>query len=90
MNHFEWKDYTKEDTALVASWLNADAVRMTGMDEGFDAFHQYWKNESSPERGEYFSTKLVSENGHLFAARTVRRWRALPWVRSVKRSACRS
>ena len=67
MNHFEWKDYTKEDTALVASWLNADAVRMTGMDEGFDAFHQYWKNESSPERGEYFWSKLVSENGHPFA-----------------------
>ena len=67
MNHFEWKDYTKEDTALVASWLNADAVRMTGMDEGFDAFHQYWKNESSPERGEYFWSKLVSGNGHPFA-----------------------
>ena len=67
MNRFDWQDYTHEHAALVASWLNADAVRMTGMDEGFDAFHQYWKNESSPERGEYFSTKLVSENGHLFA-----------------------
>lgn len=67
MNHFEWKDYTKEDTALVDSWLDTDAVCMTGIDEGFDAFHQYWKNESSPERGEYFSTKLVSENGHPFA-----------------------
>ncbi len=67
MNHFEWKDYTKKDTVLVDSWLDADTVRMTGMDEGFDAFHQYWKNESSPERGEYFWSKLVSENGHPFA-----------------------
>ncbi|MBR6427126.1 MAG: N-acetyltransferase [Clostridia bacterium] len=67
MNHFEWQDYTKEDAALVDSWLDADTVRMTGMDEGFDAFHQYWKNESSPERGEYFWSKLVSENGHPFA-----------------------
>ncbi len=67
MNHFEWKDYTKKDTALVDSWLDADTVRMTGMDEGFDAFHQYWKHESSPERGEYFWSKLVSENGHPFA-----------------------
>ena len=67
MNRFDWQDYTHEHTALEASWLNADAVRMTGMDEGFDAFHQYWKNESSPERGEYFWSKLVSENGHPFA-----------------------
>ena len=67
MNHFEWQDYTKEDAALVDSWLDADAVRLTGLDEGFDAFHQYWKNESCSERGKHFSTKLVSENGHTFA-----------------------
>ena len=67
MNRFDWQDYTHEHTALEASWLNAETVRATGLHEGFDAFHQYWKNESSPERGEYFSTKLVSENGHLFA-----------------------
>ena len=52
MNYFEWKDYTKEDTALVASWLNADAVRMTGMDEGFDSFFRYWETELKPECGE--------------------------------------
>ena len=67
MDRFDWQDYTREHAALVDSWLDADAVRMTGMDEGFDAFHQYWKNESSPERGEYFWSKLVSENGHPFA-----------------------
>ena len=67
MDRFDWRDYTHEHAALVASWLNADTVRTTGLDEGFDAFHQYWKNESSPERGEYFWSKLVSENGHPFA-----------------------
>ena len=67
MDRFDWQDYTHEHAALVASWLNADTVRTTGLDEGFDAFHQYWKNESSPERGKYFWSKLVSENGHPFA-----------------------
>ena len=44
MDRFDWQDYTHEHAALVASWLNADTVRTTGLDEGFDAFHQYWKN----------------------------------------------
>jgi RimJ/RimL family protein N-acetyltransferase len=67
MDNYNWQNYTREHAALVDSWLDADAVRATGLDEGFDTFHQYWENESSPERGEYFSTKLVSENGHPFA-----------------------
>ncbi len=62
MNHFDWQDYRCEHAALVDSWLDADTVRMTGMDEGFDSFCQYWKKESKPERGEYFWSKLVSEN----------------------------
>ena len=62
MDCFNWQDYTHEYVALVDSWLDADAVRMTGMDEGFDSFCQYWKKESKPERGEYFWSKLVSEN----------------------------
>ena len=67
MDRFEWQDYTCEHAALVASWLDADAVRMTGMDEGFDGFYRYWKKESKPERGEYFWSKLVSENGRPIA-----------------------
>ena len=63
-----WRDYTKEDTALVDSWLDADAVRLTGLDEGFDEFCRYWENESDPVRGEYFRCKIVSENPRPFAA----------------------
>ena len=67
MDRFDWQDYTLEHAALVDSWLDADAVRMTVLDEGFDSFFRYWETESKPERGEYFSTKLVSENRHPFA-----------------------
>lgn len=62
-----WRDYTKEDAALVDSWLDADAVRLTALDEGFDEFRRYWENESDPARGEYFRCKLVSENTRPFA-----------------------
>ena len=68
MDHFEWQDYTKEYAALVDSWLDADAVRLTGLDEGFDEFCRYWENESDPARGEYFRCKIVSENQRPFAA----------------------
>ena len=67
MDRFDWQDYTREHAALVDSWLDANAVRMTGLDESFDSFFRYWERESIRERGEYFSTKLVSENGHPFA-----------------------
>ena len=63
-----WRDYTKEDAALVDSWLDADAVRLTGLDEGFDEFCRYWENESDPARGEYFRCKIVSEDNRPFAA----------------------
>lgn len=46
----EWQDYTKEYAALVNSWLDADTVRLTGLDEGFEAFYQYWQKESDPVR----------------------------------------
>ena len=68
MDRFEWQDYTKNDAALVDSWLDADAVRLTGLDEGFDEFCQYWENESDPARGEYFRCKIVTENQRPFAA----------------------
>ena len=63
-----WRDYTKEDAALVDSWLDADAVRLTGLDEDFDEFCRYWENDSDPARGEYFRCKIVSENQRPFAA----------------------
>ena len=67
MDRFSWQDYTHEHAALVDSWFDADAIRKTGMDEGFDSFCRYWENESEPERGECFWSKLVSENGRPIA-----------------------
>ena len=67
MTHFDWQDYTKNHAPLVESWLDADTVRLTGLDEGFDEFFRYWRTESDPLRGELFWCKLVSENRHPLA-----------------------
>ena len=68
MNYFCWQDYGPEHAALVDSWLDEEALRATRLDDGFDDFYQYWKQETDPERGEYFRCQLVSEGQRPFAA----------------------
>ena len=64
----QWQDYEPEQAALVNAWLDREAIRDTGLADGFDAFYQYWKNETDPARGESFWCKLVSEEQRPFAA----------------------
>lgn len=57
----QWQDYEPEQAALVNAWLDREAIRYTGLDDGFDAFYQYWKRNSDPVRGENFYCKIVSK-----------------------------
>ncbi len=57
----EWQDYGPEQAVLVNAWLDRDAVRNTGLEDGLDAFYQYWERNSDPARGEIFYCKIVSE-----------------------------
>lgn len=57
----EWEDYGSEQAVLVNAWLDRDAVRNTGLDDGLDAFYQYWERNSDPARGKIFYCKIVSE-----------------------------
>lgn len=40
---YDWIDYSSSYKETVDSWLDEDAVRFTGCDEGFDEYYQYWK-----------------------------------------------
>lgn len=42
---FKWTDYTYKDDELVDSWLDEDAVSLTGLEDGWRAFYDYWANE---------------------------------------------
>ncbi|MBQ4338469.1 MAG: GNAT family N-acetyltransferase [Clostridia bacterium] len=64
---FTWCDYS-ENMAFVEAWLDAHAVRVTGMDDGWRDFYTYWKNEENTVLGENFWCKTVYENGEPFAA----------------------
>lgn len=65
---YNWSDYTKEHAALVESWLDDETRELTGMDDGWDEFYEYWKNVPDMSLGENYWCKIISENGVLFAA----------------------
>ncbi len=43
---FDWKHYSNDDAKLVDSWLDDSAIRETGLDEGWQAFYDYWMTEN--------------------------------------------
>ncbi len=65
---YQWSDYTKEHSALVESWLDDEARELTGMDDSWDEFYEYWKSEPDMSLGENYWCKMISENGAPFAA----------------------
>ena len=60
---YEWIDYSHEHKALVDSWLDVEAIRFTGCDEGFDRFYNYWFDEPETKIGENFWAKIIIEDG---------------------------
>jgi len=64
---FEWVDYTTEYSRVVESWLDREAKRFTGCDDGWDDFFDYWCNEGDHKKGENFWDKVVFEGSTPFA-----------------------
>lgn len=56
---FDWGDYTSEYKDVVDSWIDEDARRFTGCDEGFEKYYQYWVNEPDTKMGENFWVKII-------------------------------
>lgn len=62
---FIWTNYIPETMSFVETWLDAEAIRVTGIDDGFRDFYEYWNSENIPD--ETFWCKVVSENDIPFA-----------------------
>ncbi len=60
---YTWIDYNLAYKEMVDSWLDEDAKRFTGCDEGFDEYYQYWANDPETKIGENFWAKIIIENG---------------------------
>ena len=66
--NFTWTDYKTENAALVDSWLDDTAVRMTGIEDGFDDEWRATLDEAKKFPGCKDFCKFVGENGVPFAA----------------------
>lgn len=58
---FIWKDYDPLSMPFIEKWLDENAVRMTGIDGGWRAFHEYWITEGGMTPGVDYWCKVVYE-----------------------------
>lgn len=71
---YDWIDYTSAYKELIDSWMDADARRFTGCDEGFHAYYQYWANEPATKLGENFWVKIVLADTDPFGIIAIALW----------------
>ena len=64
---FDWKDYAADTMPIVEDWLDDYAVRMTGMDDGWKSFHEYWITEGGMTPGKDYWCKVVYDQAAPFA-----------------------
>ena len=64
---FIWQDYDPQTMEYIENWLDEDAVKSTGLDDGFREFYEYWASEDGYAVGENFWSKVVFEEDLPFA-----------------------
>ena len=56
---YDWIDYTSAYKELVDSWMDEDAKRFTGCDEGFDEYYQEMLNDPETKLGGNYWAKII-------------------------------
>lgn len=64
--NFNWFDYDPKKMKFVEKWLDKKAVKLTGIDDGWEDFYEYWKNEGGNILNQNYWCKVISENGKTF------------------------
>lgn len=64
---FIWKDYDSRSMPFIENWLDDYAVKMTGIDDGWQAFHEYWITEGGMTPGKDYWCKVVYDQATPFA-----------------------
>ena len=68
---YTWIDYTNQYSSVVEPWLDREAKKYTGCDEGWDRYITYWKNDGGTKIGGNFWGKVVSDGGIPFAVMAI-------------------
>ena len=64
---FNWKNYHPDTMPFVEEWLDDYAVKMTGIDDGWQAFHEYWITDGEMTLGKDYWCKVVYDHDTPFA-----------------------
>lgn len=81
--NFVWRDYNPATMDFVENWLDETAVRLTGLDEGFRAFYEYWANEDGFAVGENYWCKVIFENDEPFGVIALCRYKSKTSIMEV-------
>ena len=60
---FNWISYSVEYKTIVDSWLDDAAKHFTSIDDSWDDYVQYWEENSDSDEGEFFWSKVITDNG---------------------------
>ena len=81
--NFKWVDYNPDTMKYVEKWLDRKAVKLTGMDDGFHDFYEYWANEEGFIVGENYWCKVVSEDEKPFAVIALSLYEGVTYIMEV-------
>lgn len=56
---FTWMDYQQNQAPIVEAWIDEEAKKYTGCDEGWDEYFNYWKHDPDTIIGENFWGKII-------------------------------
>jgi len=71
---YTWIDYNSSLEKIVDSWLDENAMRFTGCDEGFEEYYQYWVNDADTKIGENFWAKIIVNDAEPIGIVTLGLW----------------
>ena len=59
---YTWKDYDPEAMPFVEDWLDGQTIALTSLEDGWNAFHDYWITEGGLTVGKDYWCKVVYIN----------------------------
>ena len=68
---FEWKDYSRDFEDTVNSFLDAEAVKNTGCDDGFNKYYEYWLADKETVFNKNFWCKVIFDGNFPIAVISV-------------------
>ena len=59
---YQWADYHRSYEETVESWLDQEAVKYTGCDDGWSGYFEYWVHEPGTALNENFFAKVILDH----------------------------